>query len=107
MSVDLAAGDGRPGDDDRIQLDIESVIGSNFADVLTGSHHTLKLFGLEGDDVITGGTGAELLSGCWGNDRIDARGGAADSVDCGGQALDSAVVDLGVETSIIGCADVS
>ena len=63
VSVDLAAGDGRPGDDDRIHRDVESVIGSNFADVLTGSHHTLKLLGLEGDDVITGGTGAELLPG--------------------------------------------
>ena len=107
VTVDLEAGDGRPGDDDRILRDVESVIGSNFADSLTGSDRTLQLSGQEGDDVISGGTDAEVLSGGRGNDRINARDGAADSVDCGGQQLDSAVVDLGAEASITGCADVS
>ena len=105
--VDREPGDGRPGDDDRILRDVESVIGSNFADSLTGSDRTLQLSGQEGDDVITGGTDAEVLSGGRGNDRINARDGAADSVDCGGQQLDSAVVDLGAEASITGCADVA
>ena len=107
VSVDLAASDGRPGDDDRILHDVESVIGSNFADDLTGSHRTLQLSGQDGDDVITGGSDAEVLSGGLGNDRINARDGAADSVDCGGQTFDAAVVDLGAEASITGCADVS
>ena len=57
--------------------------------------------------MITGGTDAEILSGGEGNDRIDARDGAADSVDCGGQPFDAAVVDLGAEASITRCADVS
>jgi Ca2+-binding RTX toxin-like protein len=86
---------------------VESVSGSNFADVLTGSHRTLQLRGHDGDDVITGGTDAEVLSGGLGNDRINARDGAADTVDCGGQLFDSAVVDLGAEASITGCSDVS
>lgn len=106
VSVDLEAGDGRPGDDDRILDDVEVVLGSQFADVLVGSDWSLQLDGLDGDDRITGGTGAELLSGGPGNDRIDARDGAADTVDCGGQLLDRAVVDLGVEASITGCAEV-
>ena len=107
VSVDLAGSDGRPGDDDRILRDVESVIGSNFADTLTGSHRTLQLSGQDGDDVITGGAEAEILSGGEGNDRINARDGAADSVDCGGQTFDAAVVDLGAEASITRCADVS
>lgn len=106
VSVDLEPGDGRPGDDDRIRRDVESVNGSSFADVLSGSHRTLQLAGLDGDDAITGGSGAELLSGGRGNDRIDARDGAADSVDCGGQLLDWAAVDIGVEATITGCAQV-
>jgi hypothetical protein len=105
VAVDLLPGDGRPGDDDVIRRDVESIIGSNFADVLTGSHRTLELSGQDGDDAITGGTGAELLRG--GDDRVDARDGAADTIDCGGQLLDWAAVGIGVETSIIGCARVT
>jgi Ca2+-binding RTX toxin-like protein len=104
VSVDLEAGDGRPGDDDRIRRDVESVFGSQFADVLAGSPRTVQLAGFDGDDVITGGTGAEALSGGDGNDLIDARDGAPDTVDCGGQALDRAMVDVGAEASITGCA---
>lgn len=107
VSVDLEAGDGRPGDDDQIRRDVETLVGSDFADTLSGSHRTAEIHGLEGDDVITGGAAAELLSGGRGNDRLDARDGVADTVRCGGQAGDSAVVDLGLEAAITGCAGVS
>jgi hypothetical protein len=107
VSVDLEAGDGRPGDDDRIRRDVESVFGSQFADVLAGSPHTQQLLGLQGDDHITGGSGEELLSGGRGNDRIDARDGAPDIVDCGGQPFfDWAAVDIDAEASITGCAEI-
>jgi Ca2+-binding RTX toxin-like protein len=106
VSVDLEGGDGRPGDDDRIHRDVESVIGSTFGDVLTGSPRTVQLSGQDGDDLITGGTGAEVLMGGGGNDRIEARDGAADSVDCGHQT-DSALVDQDAEGSITGCETVA
>jgi hemolysin type calcium-binding protein len=106
VSVDLEAGDGRPGDDDRIRRDVETVLGSQFADVLVGSPRTEQLAGLDGDDQITGGTGAELLAGGEGNDRIDARDGAPDTIDCGGQLLDSAAVDLHAEAAVIRCAEI-
>ena len=106
VAVDLEAGDGRPGDDDRIFRDVENVLGSQFADVLVGSHRTVQLSGLDGNDQITGGIAEELLSGGWGADRIDARDGAPDTVDCGGQPLDRAAVDIGAEASIIGCAEI-
>jgi Ca2+-binding RTX toxin-like protein len=107
VSVDLEAGDGRPGDEDRIRRDVESVLSSQFDDVLAGSPRTTQLAGLDGDDQITGGTGAEVLSGGPGNDRIDARDGAPDTVDCGGQALDRAAVDIDTEAFITGCAQIA
>lgn len=106
VGLDLSDGDGRPGDDDRIRRTVESVIGSGFADVLTGSDHAEHLSGSDGDDQITGGAGEDVLSGGDGNDQIDARDGGPDSVDCGGQLLDWAVVDVGIEASITRCAEV-
>ena len=107
VAVDLESGDGRPGDDDQILRDVEEVIGSPFADVLAGSHRTVRLMGGDGDDQIAGGSAAETLLGGLGNDRIDARDGAPDTIDCGGQTLDSAVVDVDAEASIAGCAEVA
>jgi hypothetical protein len=106
VALDLEAGDGRPGDDDRIRHDVETVLGSQFDDVLAGSAYTMQLAGNDGDDQITGGSGPELLSGGDGQDRIDARDGAPDSVDCGGQLLDWAAVDLSGEAAVTGCAQV-
>jgi hypothetical protein len=107
VSVGLEASDGRPGDEDHIRRDVESVLGSQFADVIAGSPRTVQLAGLDGDDEITGGSGAEVLSGGDGNDRIDARDGAPDTVDCGGLALDWAAVDVDAEASITGCAQLA
>jgi Ca2+-binding RTX toxin-like protein len=63
VSVDLSAGDGRPGDDDRIRRDVECVLGSAFGDVLAGGPRAEHLTGLDGDDQITGGAGGDVLSG--------------------------------------------
>ena len=106
VSLDLAAGDGRPGDDDRIRNTVESVIGSQFADVLIGGRFAEHLTGGDGDDQITGGAAEDVLSGGPGNDRIDARDGGPDTVDCGGWLLDWAAVDVSLDTSITGCAEV-
>jgi hypothetical protein len=106
VAVDLDAGDGRPGDDDHILRDVENVLGSQFDDVLIGSYRTAMLSGLDGNDQITGGIAEELLSGGWGADRIDARDGAPDSIDCGGQPFDTALVDMGAEASILRCAEI-
>jgi hypothetical protein len=74
--------------------------------VLVGSDRTPQLEELDGEDLITGGGDSALLSGGRGDDRIDARDGAADSVDCGGQQRDWAAVDLDAEAAITGCAEV-
>ena len=106
VDVDAPEGDGRPGDDDYVFDDVEVVLGSPFDDMLTGDKWTVQLSGLGGDDAITGGAGAQALFGGEGSDRIDARDGAADAIDCGGAPFaDLALVDL-TEASIAGCATV-
>jgi Ca2+-binding RTX toxin-like protein len=62
--------------------------------------------GRDGDDQITGGAGEDVLSGDEGNDRIDARDGEPDTIDCGGWLLDWAAVDIDAEASITGCAEI-
>jgi RTX calcium-binding nonapeptide repeat (4 copies) len=106
VAVDLSAGDGRPGDDDRVRGNVERIVGSAFADVLAGGPGAEHIVGSDGDDQITGGPGKDVLSGDEGNDRIDARDGEPDTVDCGGWLLDWAAVDIGAEASITRCAQV-
>jgi hypothetical protein len=106
VTVGGEGGDGRPGDYDRIRRNVESVVGSAFADVLVGDDLTTRLSGSDGDDLISGGSGPEELFGAEGNDLIDARDGAGDTIDCGGQLLDRAIVDIGAEASIARCAEV-
>jgi Ca2+-binding RTX toxin-like protein len=103
VGVDGAPFDGRPGDNDRIDREVERVVGSQFADVLTGTQRNQELVGSEGDDQIAGGPGQDLLNGGDGNDRIDAVDGELDTIDCGGQLQDQVMADP-VENSILGCA---
>jgi Ca2+-binding RTX toxin-like protein len=103
VGVDGAPFDGRPGDNDRIDREVETVIGSQHADVLTGTQRSQHLVGGEGDDVISGGPAADLLIGGRGNDRIDARDGELDTIDCGGQPFVDQLLADPVEASILGC----
>ncbi|MGF6227299.1 Ca2+-binding RTX toxin-like protein [Inquilinus ginsengisoli] len=49
---------------------IEQVMGSGFADTITGDAGANTLWGLSGDDVLTGGAGADVLKGGAGNDHF-------------------------------------
>jgi len=75
--------DGRPGDHDQVFGDVEAIAGSQFDDVLSGDERTLQLSGLGGNDAIAGGPGAQVLLGGGRADRIDARDGRRERVDCG------------------------
>ena len=55
-----------------VLISIESVDGSEFNDVITGSPGAGQFFGMGGDDTLTGGTHAQLLAGGAGNDRLVA-----------------------------------
>ncbi len=76
--------------------------GANGNDVLDGGDGNDTIFGGGNDDTITGGPGVDSLSGegsssglfisIAGNDRIDARDGNAENLNCGPGA-DTAIVD--------------
>lgn len=103
VGVDGAPFDGRPGDNDRIDREVEVVLGSPHADLLTGTQRSQQLFGNDGDDVISGGPSSDVLDGGGGNDRIDARDGELDTIDCGGGLFSDSVTADPIETSIVGC----
>jgi hypothetical protein len=103
VGVDGFPFDGRPGDNDRIDREVEIVLGSPHDDVLTGTQRSQQLFGNDGDDVISGGPSSDVLDGGRGNDRIDARDGELDTIDCGGGLFSDTVTADPIETSIVGC----
>jgi Ca2+-binding RTX toxin-like protein len=85
VSLDGLAGDGEPGENDRIDGDVEIVLGGSAGDHLVGGDHRDHLYGMGGGDVIDGGREEDVLDGGAGNDSIRSREleGFADSVSCG------------------------
>src|SRR6185295_13780814 len=49
---------------------IEGIVGTNFADIVTGSADANKLTGLGGNDLLQGGDGNDVLSGGDGYDTL-------------------------------------
>ena len=99
-------GDGRPGDDDRIFRDVESIIGSQLRRrARPAATARCSSSGLDGDDGSPAAPARRRSLGGEGNDHIDARDGAADSDRLRRPAARPAVVDLGAEASITGCAE--
>jgi Ca2+-binding RTX toxin-like protein len=62
---------------------IENVIGTDYADVITGNSLGNSLSGGGGNDVLYGGPGNDNLSGGNGNDELYGQGGAKDIYDGG------------------------
>ena len=60
---------------------------------LTGGSGADTLSGAEAQDRLTGGSGSDILTGGSGNDRIFAADNRSDSIDCG-PGRDTAVIDL-------------
>jgi len=62
VQVNLATGTGTGGDAEGDTLvSIRNVVGSPFADTLTGNSHDNTINGGAGDDTLTGGAGADLF----------------------------------------------
>jgi Ca2+-binding RTX toxin-like protein len=91
ITLDGQANDGAPGERDRIANDVESVIGGQGNDVMTGSPRSDALYGYAGDDKLHGGRGDDTVDGGPGQDMVAGDGGA-DTVS-GGHGQD--VVDGG------------
>jgi len=73
-----------------LYFSIENLVGTNFADTLTGSEQRNNLNGLAGDDFIFGYGGTDYLKGGTGNDVIDGGAGSDFAV------LDGNFADYGI-----------
>lgn len=115
VTVDLAAYSATDGEGDSDTLDgIENVIGSAYADTLSGdggansligSDGADKLIGGGGNDVLSGGMGADTLNGDDDDDILDG-GAGGDSLD-GGDGNDTVTYagsGSGVQVTINGAA---
>ena len=69
------------------------LVGSAGDDRIVGRAGDDRLRGSAGADCLDGGPGRDVLIGEWADDRIDARDGAPDVVDCGLSNGDVATVD--------------
>lgn len=98
VTVDLSTGTGTGGDAEADVLSqIESVLGSNYADLLTGDGNANTLTGGAGDDSLYGGAGGDRLYGGDGNDLMQG-GTGSDRID-GGAGVDS--VDYSDSTAAV------
>jgi Ca2+-binding RTX toxin-like protein len=110
--------DGMPGERDRIDADVEALVGSLYADTLTGNASPNTLIGdplalvggSGGDDLLYGGGGPDVLVGANGNDRLFGQGGddalfgdaGTDHLD-GGLHTDRCVPGSGGVGTVLGC----
>ncbi|BCJ43341.1 hypothetical protein GCM10010168_43500 [Actinoplanes ianthinogenes] len=93
VDLDGASGDdGQAGEHDTVGADIETVIGGQGADHLTGNAAANRLTGEAGNDVIRGGGGNDLLFGDQDSDYIYGEAGD-DWLDTGGD-FDTAIDHL-------------
>ncbi len=101
VTVDLSAGTGSAGDalGDSFEDTPEILIGSAFADQLTGTSQRDRIYGGAGNDTIIGGDGDDDLFGGDGDDRIFAQGGG-DKLD-GGLGHDELHGGLGSDTYLM------
>jgi Ca2+-binding RTX toxin-like protein len=70
VAVDLSARTAS-GDGTDILANVNSVVGSDFDDVLTGDSRMNLIAGEDGNDTIKGGSGGDLVSGDAGDDTLD------------------------------------
>jgi len=76
VTINLATGAASGGDAaGDVFTSIENVVGSNYADKLTGDGGANVVFGLKGNDVIDGGGGADEIYGGAGKDQIAGHDG--------------------------------
>ncbi len=99
VTIDLAAGTGVGGHAQGDALsNIESVVGSEWADGITGNDQDNSLVGLAGADTIIGAGGDDVLAGGDGNDSLD--GGTGDDFLYGGEGDDTLNGGDGFDTAI-------
>jgi Ca2+-binding RTX toxin-like protein len=89
IDLDGNADDGGSGEGDRVESDVDRVVGGPFDDRIAAISGTHTLIGGAGNDVLAGGSGVDRLEGGDGDDRLN--GGVGSDVLDGGEGSD--VVD--------------
>jgi Ca2+-binding RTX toxin-like protein len=77
--INLLTGEGSAGDalNDNV-FEVESILGSDFNDTITGGLTAGSFFGLKGDDTLIGSNFNDIFVGGLGADTINGLGGTAD-----------------------------
>jgi len=75
VTIDAVALDGESGELDKVQVDVENVIGGSGNDVLVGSASDNNLAGGAGNDTVSGGLGNDVLTGGAGTDTLNGDAG--------------------------------
>jgi Ca2+-binding RTX toxin-like protein len=90
LSIDLDgnADDGHSGEGDRVEADVERVVGGPFDDRIAAISGDHVLIGGGGNDTLAGGSGTDRLEGGDGDDRLNG-GVGSDALD-GGDGSDLA-----------------
>lgn len=90
LSIDLDgnADDGESGEGDRVEADVDRVVGGPFDDRIVAISGTHSFAGGAGNDTLLGGTGTDRLDGGLGDDRLN--GGVGSDVLDGGEGADTA-----------------
>jgi hypothetical protein len=83
VTLDDKPDDGAAGERDDVHRDIEDIYGGDGDDTLTGSSGANTIDGGPANDTIVGGKGTDGLYGGPGDDAIDSKDGTVDTVDCG------------------------
>ncbi|NJL70544.1 MAG: cadherin-like domain-containing protein [Candidatus Competibacteraceae bacterium] len=98
VTIDLSSGIASGGDaEGDTLLNIECVVGSSFADLLTGDATDNILAANAGDDALFGGEGNDTLDGGVGVDNL--RGGDGDDILIGGGGNDEIDGGGGIDTA--------
>ncbi|CAO4163445.1 DUF642 domain-containing protein [Methylorubrum populi] len=93
-----------------IILNVENVVGSNYADLLIGDSGNNVLDGGNGNDTLRGGAGNDILFGGVGNDTLIGGAGAdaligGDGIDTASWAGSSAAVNANLATGLASGGD--
>ena len=102
--VDLnmfSTGSQSTGEDTQTVRNVENIVGSDHADVISGSGRDNILAGMDGDDTLSGGYGDDVLIGGLGNDTLDGglgndiliSMGGGDTMT-GGSGSDTFIIDI-------------
>jgi Ca2+-binding RTX toxin-like protein len=95
ISLDGVANDGRAGEKDNVEPDVEGVVGTWGPDVIIASSARNTLFGFRGNDVIRGGAGHDRIRSGGGADTV--WGGRGGDVVSGGIGNDWLSGDRGAD----------